>query len=58
MTGLWNYLDYPAAIVPVGKVLVTDVATQPAEEIARFGQKDIDMYRSCTLWLVDAALSD
>jgi len=46
MTGLWNYLDCPAAIVPFGKVLNTDLA-EPAEKVAKFGQKDVDMYKLC-----------
>jgi hypothetical protein len=46
MTGLWNYLDCPAAIIPFGKVLETDVA-ELADKVAKFGAKDAEMYELC-----------
>ncbi|KAI5304959.1 hypothetical protein KEM56_005611, partial [Ascosphaera pollenicola] len=39
-TAIWNYLNYPAAIIPVGKVLETDAK----DEGAKYGELDEKMY--------------
>ena len=44
-TGLWNYLDCPATIVPVGKVQDSDIAS--AAHGPRYGSQDEEMSRLC-----------
>lgn len=39
-TATWNYLNYPAAIIPTGTVLETDVK----DEGAKYGEEDENMY--------------
>ncbi|KAI1115109.1 putative fatty-acid amide hydrolase [Nemania sp. NC0429] len=41
-TGLWNYLDYPAIIVPVDKVREDDAADDVSN--AKFGEADAQCY--------------
>ncbi|KAI1296209.1 putative fatty-acid amide hydrolase [Xylaria venustula] len=41
-TGLWNYLDYPAIVIPVDKVREEDVADDVSN--ARFGEEDAKCY--------------
>lgn len=43
-TGLWNLMDYPAAIIPVGKVSPDD----KADEAAKYGEVDAKTYREYT----------
>jgi amidase len=45
-TMLWNFLDYPTAIIPTGRVLPSDSAD--GEDAAQFGEKDLQNYRLCT----------
>ncbi|KAI0976955.1 putative fatty-acid amide hydrolase [Xylaria arbuscula] len=41
-TGLWNYLDYPAIVIPVDKVREEDVADDVSN--AKFGEQDAKCY--------------
>ncbi|KAH0845096.1 hypothetical protein AYO21_01644 [Fonsecaea monophora] len=41
-TGLWNYLDYPAVVIPVDTVCESDVVDELSN--ARFGAEDARMY--------------
>ncbi|EXJ87031.1 hypothetical protein A1O3_03988 [Capronia epimyces CBS 606.96] len=45
-TGIWNYLDYPAIVLPVDKVRETDVADDVAN--AKYGPDDANLYRLYT----------
>lgn|SRR5687768_12447960 len=44
-TCLWNYLDYPAVVIPVGQVQDTDVADSLSN--AKFGPDDEELYKLC-----------
>ena len=44
-TMLWNFFDYPAIIIPVGKVTENDLAD--GAENARHGERDEQNYRLC-----------
>lgn len=44
-TALWNFLDYPAVVVPTGRVLVEDAAD--GIENARYGEQDQKNYQLC-----------
>ncbi|KAE8451396.1 hypothetical protein EG329_004025 [Mollisiaceae sp. DMI_Dod_QoI] len=41
-TALWNYLDYPAVVIPVGKVQELDVADDASN--AKYGHEDAKVY--------------
>ncbi|KAH6884278.1 amidase [Thelonectria olida] len=45
-TGLWNYLDYPATVLPVDEVLKSDHADDPKN--AKYGPEDEKLYRLYT----------
>lgn len=45
-TGLWNYLDYPAIVIPVDKVRDCDVADDLSN--AKYGPEDEKVYELCT----------
>jgi amidase len=44
-TCLWNYLDYPAVVVPVGAVQESDVADDVSN--AKYGAEDAKVYSLC-----------
>lgn len=44
-TGLWNYLDYPAVVIPVDKVCASDHADDISN--AKYGAEDEKLYRLC-----------
>lgn len=44
-TGLWNYLDFPAIVVPVDTVRECDVADDVSN--AKFGPDDAKLYGLC-----------
>ena len=44
-TCLWNYLDYPAVVIPVGQVQDTDLADDLSN--AKFGPEDEELYKLC-----------
>jgi len=44
-TMLWNFLDYPATIVPTGRVRDTDLAD--GEDSALYGEQDLKHYKLC-----------
>lgn len=44
-TGLWNYLDYPAVVIPVDTVRESDVADDPSN--AKYGPEDARLYSLC-----------
>lgn len=44
-TGLWNYLDYPAVVIPVDKVSDLDVADDLSK--AKYGSDDEGLYSLC-----------
>jgi amidase len=44
-TGLWNYLDYPAIVIPVDQVRDTDSADDLSN--AKFGPDDEKVYSLC-----------
>jgi len=44
-TGLWNFLDFPACIIPIDKVRECDL--KDAVENARYGPEDQKQYRLC-----------
>ena len=46
-TGLWNYLDYPAVIIPVDTVCESDVVDDPSN--AKYGAEDAKLYSLC-MW--------
>ncbi|EXJ73118.1 uncharacterized protein A1O5_04267 [Cladophialophora psammophila CBS 110553] len=41
-TGLWNYLDYPAIVIPVDTVCESDVVDDPSS--AKYGAEDAHVY--------------
>ncbi|KAF1974861.1 amidase [Bimuria novae-zelandiae CBS 107.79] len=45
-TGLWNYLDYPAVVVPVDVVRECDEADEVGQ--AKFGNEDEELYKLYT----------
>ncbi|KAI1615172.1 amidase [Exophiala viscosa] len=45
-TGLWNYLDYPAVVIPVDKVQDTDLADDVVH--AKYGPGDAELYKLYT----------
>lgn len=49
-TGLWNYLDYPAVVIPVGTVSPYDVVDDVAK--ARYGDDDERLYKLCKSMLL------
>ena len=44
-TGLWNYLDYPAIVIPVDAVCESDLADDVGN--AKYGAEDARMYSLC-----------
>lgn len=44
-TGLWNYLDYPAVVIPVDEVRDIDVVDDLSN--AKFGADDEKLYSLC-----------
>jgi amidase len=48
-TGLWNYLDYPAIVLPVGTVQESDSADDSCN--AKYGPEDSRVYSLCMLVL-------
>lgn len=46
-TGLWNYLDYPAVVLPVGTVQESDSADDSCN--AKYGPEDSRVYSLCML---------
>lgn len=44
-TGLWNYLDYPAVVMPVDMVQESDLADDPSR--AKYGPEDAKVYGLC-----------
>lgn len=44
-TVLWNFLDYPATIIPTGRVRATDVAD--GEDSVLYGEQDLKHYKLC-----------
>lgn len=44
-TGLWNYLDYPAIVIPVDMVQDSDVVDDISN--AQFGPEDAKLYGLC-----------
>jgi amidase len=44
-TGIWNYLDYPAVVLPVDKVRATDLADDLGN--AKYGAEDARVYSLC-----------
>lgn len=45
-TSLWNYLDYPAIVIPTDHVRDTDFADELSN--AQFGSEDEKLYKLCT----------
>lgn len=54
-TGLWNYLDYPAVVIPVDRVRADEDAVDGAGE-ARFGAEDARVYGLCKSLLPEPLL--
>lgn len=46
-TGLWNYLDYPAVVIPFGTVHESDWSDDISN--AKYGAEDARMYDLCKL---------
>lgn len=46
-TGIWNYLDFPAVVIPVDEVRDSDVADDLAN--AKYGPEDAKTYGLCML---------
>jgi amidase len=44
-TVLWNFLDYPATIIPTGRVRESDVAD--GEDSVLYGEQDLKHYKLC-----------
>lgn len=44
-TGLWNYLDYPAVVVPVDVVTDSDAIDDASN--AKYGHQDAELYKLC-----------
>jgi amidase len=44
-TGLWNYLDYPAIVIPVDTVHPSDLADDISN--AKYGAEDARLYSLC-----------
>lgn len=49
-TCLWNYLDYPALVIPVDHVRDTDAVDDISN--AKFGPGDEELYRLCKKYLL------
>lgn len=45
-TGIWNYLDYPAIVIPVDEVSDADQADDSSN--AKYGPADRKLYNLCT----------
>lgn len=45
-TGLWNYLDYPAVVIPID--VVTDSDSKDDLSNAKNGTHDAEVYKLCT----------
>ncbi|KAL7940296.1 amidase signature domain-containing protein [Trichoderma barbatum] len=45
-TGLWNYLDYPAVVIPVDLVTDSDSMDDPSN--AKYGPHDVELYKLYT----------
>ena len=48
-TGLWNYLDYPAIVIPVDTVRESDVADEISN--AKYGADDARLYGLCKCYV-------
>lgn len=48
-TGLWNYLDYPAVVIPVDTVCQSDLADDLSN--AKYGAEDAQQYSLCKHYL-------
>lgn len=44
-TGLWNYLDYPAVVIPADKVRESDLVED--ESNAKYGPENAKLYNLC-----------
>lgn len=44
-TGIWNYLDYPAIVIPVDQVQPTDLVDDLSN--AKYGADDENLYKLC-----------
>ena len=44
-TALWNYLDYPAVVIPMDVVTDSDSMDDPNN--AKYGPSDMELYRQC-----------
>lgn len=53
-TFLWNYLDYPAVVIPVDEVRDLDLADDLSN--AEFGPDDEELYRLCRQQLLGNSL--
>jgi len=49
-TGIWNYLDFPAVVIPVDEVRDSDAADELAS--AKYGSDDAKAYSLCRLFQV------
>lgn len=49
-TGLWNYLDYPATVIPVDTVRESDIVDDVSR--AQFGAEDEKFYALCKSYLI------
>lgn len=45
-TGLWNYLDFPAVVIPVDDVAASDALDKTIT--AKYGPEDAKVYSLCT----------
>jgi amidase len=45
-TGLWNYLDFPAVVIPVDDVAASDALDETTN--AKYGPDDAKVYSLCT----------
>ena len=55
-TGLWNYLDYPAIVIPVDQVRETDRKDELSN--ALFGEDDEKLYSLCKSIFSSTALNN
>lgn len=55
-TGLWNYLDYPAIVMPVDTVCDSDLVDDLSN--AKYGTEDARMYSLCVYSPIFAEASD
>jgi amidase len=56
-TGIWNYLDHPAIVVPVDRVKAADNKDAVADN-ALFGAEDQKLYSLCGFFLPDPIWSE